>query len=158
MMPFALTLCCLVLCSGLLLAAPRAARAEDRKELAADPEYKTTDEKWIGEQAFLVRSGGFVALTARKDARLLKVMQMADGPRDRPGRRGAAEGGHEGGRGLLSPTGRTDALRARENLRSRGAEMPYEMSVPGPGIEPGTRGFSVLETRWPRPRNPKGIR
>ena len=33
--------------------------------------------------------------------------------------------------------------KARQNLRSGGPLMSDEMSVPGPGIEPGTRGFSV---------------
>ena len=32
--------------------------------------------------------------------------------------------------------------------------MSDEMKVPGPGIEPGTRGFSGLVGEWPRPRDP----
>ena len=32
--------------------------------------------------------------------------------------------------------------------------MSDEMLVPGPGIEPGTRGFSGLVGAWPRPRDP----
>jgi integrase len=44
----------------------------------------------------------------------------------------------------VAPTSTTpENKRPRENLRSSGAEMSYEMKVPGPGIEPGTRGFSV---------------
>jgi hypothetical protein len=56
------------------------AYADSRKQLADDPEYKVTDEKGIGEQAFLVRSSGLVGLTARKDSRLLKVMFMTGTP------------------------------------------------------------------------------
>ncbi len=57
-------------------------------------------------------------------------------------------GGSAGPGGLaadddLGGTSTPENKRPRENLRSRGAGMSDEMKVPGPGIEPGTRGFSV---------------
>ncbi len=43
----------------------------------------------------------------------------------------------------LPPTVEPENRRPRETLRSGGAEMFERDVVPGPGIEPGTRGFSV---------------
>jgi hypothetical protein len=43
-------------------------------------------------------------------------------------------------------------------LQYAGPLMSDVMSVPGPGIEPGTRGSSVLAREWPRPRNSSGRR
>jgi len=42
-----------------------------------------------------------------------------------------------------APTADPENRRARQTLRSDGPRMSDEMLVPGPGIEPGTRGFSV---------------
>jgi hypothetical protein len=39
-------------------------------------------------------------------------------------------------------------------LQSSGLLMFERDEVPGPGIEPGTRGFSGLVREWPRPRDP----
>jgi len=39
-------------------------------------------------------------------------------------------------------------------LRSDGPKMFERVEVPGPGIEPGTRGFSGRVCTWPRPREP----
>ena len=45
--------------------------------------------------------------------------------------------------------------KTRQTLRSDGPEMSArDVEVPGPGIEPGTRGFSGLVREWPRPRDP----
>jgi len=45
-------------------------------------------------------------------------------------------------------------VEAPGTLQSRGPLMSDEMKVPGPGIEPGTRGSSGLVGAWPRPRDP----
>ena len=51
-----------------------------------------------------------------------------------------------------------DGLRFRAEcrltLRADGPPMFSLVEVPGPGIEPGTLGFSGLVREWPRPRDP----
>lgn len=48
--------------------------------------------------------------------------------------------------------------KAHPTLRSNGPGARAEMCVPGAGIEPATRGFSVLAAKWPKPRNAKDFR
>jgi Phage integrase family len=47
-------------------------------------------------------------------------------------------------------------VEAPGTLQSRGPLMSDEMKVPGPGIEPGTRGFSVPRRGWQMPRGHSG--
>ena len=46
-------------------------------------------------------------------------------------------------------------VEAPGTLQSRGPLMFERDVVPGPGIEPGTRGFSGLARVWPMPRDPR---
>lgn len=57
-----------------------------------------------------------------------------------------------------SPPSPPKNQKARQTLRSDGPDVRAQLRVPGPGIEPGTRGFSVLAAKWPKPRNAKGFR
>jgi Phage integrase family len=47
----------------------------------------------------------------------------------------------------------SESSEATRSSQSTEPLMPDVMKVPGPGIEPGTRGFSVLVQNWPRPRD-----
>ncbi len=63
-------------------------------------------------------------------------------------------GGGSSSKGAKKPraTAAPENKRPRETLRSGGAEMSDGMCVPGGGIEPPTRGFSVPPSRPSRPR------
>ena len=58
----------------------------------------------------------------------------------------------DGSNAASSPA--SEKLKAHQDLRPDGPVSARVEEVPGPGIEPGTRGFSGLVREWPRPRDP----
>jgi integrase-like protein len=101
----------------------------------------------LGDPRFAEAAGRFPALTLPAPAAgSASVAEPA--PLQRSGRAGRITASGS------TSTEEGEDRRPRENLRSGGAEMFERDVVPGPGIEPGTRGFSVLVGEWPRPREP----